>query len=87
MDNITEEYIKFAVSLPKNNERDALFQDIEITLKNQLLEMLDKFSEKYKETMCQMEYYTSYFTLQNIKNKCLNNYQDKIRSLQSYSFL
>lgn len=43
MEEVSQSYINFAVTLPNNEERDAIFQDLEITMKNQLKELLDKF--------------------------------------------
>jgi hypothetical protein len=34
MDDATDDYIDYAKALPDDNEREAIFQDIEVVLKN-----------------------------------------------------
>lgn len=36
MEEIKDIYIQYAVNLPNDNERDAILQDIECALKNEL---------------------------------------------------
>lgn len=86
MKQIASSYQDFAISIPNDDERDAIFQDMEITLKIQLTELFDQFVEKYKTTMAITDYYTSFYTLQLKINELLSSFQDKIRSLQKPKF-
>ncbi len=76
MDDATDDYIDYAKALPDDNEREAIFQDIEVVLKNQLLSLLDDYTEKYKQTILTYEYYESFYNLQLRKNENLTRYKD-----------
>lgn len=47
MDEITEIYIENAIALPNDKERDAIFQDLECKLKNELLDLFDGFVKHF----------------------------------------
>ena len=64
MEEITDDYINCVHQYSKESDRDSILQDLIVAHSNELVQVLDDFKEKYKETMVVTDFFDTMYTLQ-----------------------